>query len=171
MKKVTGYELREAIKTRQLKLSNLERDFSKSMFAFEDQKKEKPQELAKRIFLLERDIVRLQTAQAEYNLAATCVLPDGAISLAEAIKLQGVVGRLLNRWQAYQHQDLDGGGEMMRVKRADVQEEHAKPQMSNKDVLDQVLKIEAQATAIKAAIAKANSEELPVKALTDLFEL
>jgi hypothetical protein len=170
--RVNGYQLRESIKKYQLELVNLERKFNKSMFRFADQeKKEHPTRLADGLLDLEQKIVRLQTAQNEYNLAVIVNFNNKSMTLAEAVKLQGVLGRHVSRWQMFQGRDLDGEEELVRVQRKDVTEERAKPVMNNDEVLEKVLAAEKMASTLKGVIARANSEEAPVKALADLTEL
>jgi hypothetical protein len=163
---VTGYQLREALKKHSLTLQNIERKFNKAMYRFADQEKEHPTKLAAQVFELERRIVRLQAAQTQYNLLVKVDFQGQKISLAEAVRLQGVAGRNAGRWSMYQRMDLEPD-ETIRIKRADVTEEHAKPVMTNDQVMAQIIEAEKILATLKGLIAEGNTEKVGVSDLAD----
>jgi len=82
---VTGYTFKEAIKMAILELDTVRSTFDESLYAFADEEKQDPVEIAKRIEELEGQIAQLQTAQAEYNLTVTVEVsvdvPDGGYQI------------------------------------------------------------------------------------------
>ena len=96
---VTGYKLREAIKQQSLRLDATERMLGESYKAFPDEKKAHPAELIRQLEETERNIARLQTAQAMYNVNVHVIFEGRSATLAEAIKLLGGLSRIEKAWR------------------------------------------------------------------------
>lgn len=102
--KVTGYQLREAIKRHQLVRDSAAKLFDDSLKAFPDEEKESPNAIMDRLMYAEEAIALLQVAQQRYNLAVF-VAPDARaparlITLSAAVKLLGGYGRREKMWRS-----------------------------------------------------------------------
>src|SRR6478609_5737725 len=67
MATVTGYKLRTAVKSLEMKLQAAIRVFNDSLVKYPSEKKSTPEEVMGEILQLETGIAKLQAAQAEYN--------------------------------------------------------------------------------------------------------
>ena len=98
--KITGYALRGAISEWKLKRDAATQAFNGSLYKFEGDSKDTPDQVAQAIGAAEVALATLQTAQMEYNLKVRLELPGGTISLAEAIKRVGGQGRIEKMWKS-----------------------------------------------------------------------
>ena len=98
--KVTGYMLREALKAQELRRDTAANAFPKSLKRFENETKDAPNDIVREFLAAEDTIVRLQMAQAHYNLRVTVTVEGKTMPLAEAIKRMGFVSRTEKMWRS-----------------------------------------------------------------------
>ena len=100
--KVTGYEI-----TRRLRELQEERDITQERFSsglsvypsMRDKVVATPKELSLSVLSLEAQIALLQTIQNEYNLTVIVAVEGVTMSLAQAIKTVGGLGRVSKLWR------------------------------------------------------------------------
>ncbi len=97
---ITGYKIMDALEALKEKAQQLDAGFLGSIFVFADESKPDPVESMAGYEQVESRIARLQELQSNYNLRVALDFEGERITLERAIKLQGVMGRLKNQWQA-----------------------------------------------------------------------
>jgi len=100
--KVTGIQLREAIKRWELRSATAASQFDGSIWAFDGDETPDPRALADEYRTSQEAVARIQTAQARYNMLVTLDVGggDSKISLCEAVKRLGGAGRLEKMWRS-----------------------------------------------------------------------
>lgn len=97
--KVTGYQLREAIKMQSARRDFAASNFADSLKAFPGETKLAPIDVMESLIGYERAIALLQVAQMRYNLAVRIEGQPSFTTLAQAIKLIGGVARAEKMWR------------------------------------------------------------------------
>jgi hypothetical protein len=167
--KITGYQLREAIKMWQLRKTTAEGLFTDSLAKFTGETKDTPTVMAAIIQQAEESIARLQVLQMRYNLQVQMVIADlGEMSLAMAIKFSGVVSRIEKIWAGAATASRDPY-ENRRVR--DPQQDRAEPTITPKEILAETSKSTKRAGALRTAIGAGNTREVEIEDLNaSLFE-
>ena len=167
--KVTGYQLREAITMWKLRKTAAEGQFTDSLTKFKGETKDEPAAVVTIVQNAEESIVRLQIAQMQYNLAVK-VTPVGLgeMTLAMAIKLSGVVGRIEKVWSGASAASRNPYGYNARVR--DPQQDHAETTITPKEILTETSRQAKRGGALRAAIGAGNTQEVEVDLHTSLFE-
>lgn len=164
---VTGYTLKEALKMRSLELSTINTQWDESLYAFDDENKESPIELADTIASFEDKLALLQTAQDYYNLYIKVKVGSEEMSLSQAIKLVGGAGRLSKRWRsAAQGEQVDRWSRRDALSRK-TDEEHAKATVTKSSALTYAKKAEKYAAQLRTAIATGNTVVLDINWVTE----
>ncbi len=168
--KTTGYQLREAITMWKLRKTTAEGQFTDSLAKFVDEVKDTPQAVVAIVVQAEGNIVRLQVAQMRYNLAVRVTPLDlGEMTLAEAIKLSGVVSRIEKIWAGASTASRNPYGYNTRVR--DPQQILAEVTITAKEVLEETSRATKRAGALRAAIGAGNTAEVDIEDLhASLFE-
>jgi len=162
--KVTGYQLKEAIRRWELRRDGAHQQFSDTLWAFAGEDKPAPDTVMKLYTTAEGNIAVLQTAQAEYNLTVQVDVQGHIVALAGAIKRLGGAQRAEKMWREAvaskrdRYYDRDP-----RTKKAD--EERAQAVLPLETLLDRAAKAAAFTGALRAAIAEGNSKEVDIKDL------
>jgi hypothetical protein len=168
--KITGYQLREALKQQELRRDTAARAFNGSLKKFPDETKEEPGEVVTEFLDAENKIAQLQVAQMAYNLAVEVVVQNSTMSLAAAIKRIGGPARAEKMWRTaagpkperYSYRDDD-------TRNADVIV--AKPTVTSAEALKLAQSSAKLAGAYRAAIATGNAKEVEIQDLSSsLFE-
>jgi hypothetical protein len=168
--KTTGYGLREAIKFHKLRSDEAAASFDGTLKAFADDKKDSPQTVVTRYLSAEACIARLQTAQAEYNLSVPVTVDGVTITLSEAIKRIGGLGRAEKMWRSVSNPKKDRYSSPYEDSR-DPTRETAKPTITTTEALALSSGTAKRASRLRAAIATANTVEVELKDLDPaLFE-
>jgi hypothetical protein len=169
LRKITGYQLREAIKNWELRKNTAQKQFQESMWIFEGDTKASLEELADAYLKAEQAIARLQTLQAQYNLAVAVEVQDRAMTLCQAVKLIGGAGRLEKMWRdaATGSQQHYGYAQMM-VRQKD--QEFAKRAVNATDAVVRTTSAARFASALRNAIALGNTRELELEVPAELLE-
>lgn len=97
--KTTGYMIREAIKMWELRRDTAAGAYPGSLFAFPEEKKEKPTAIVEQFLTSEKAIAKLHVAQSRYNLAVTCEVQGEKMTLEEVIKRIGGPARAEKLWR------------------------------------------------------------------------
>ena len=159
--RVTGYQLREAVKQQVLQRDRVARAFPGSLKAFKDEPpEESPQQLGSTLVSAENAIARLQTVQMRYNLSVRVTVGGETMPLAAAVKMLGGVQRAEKMWRAAatpKTERLYGSDE--RTSDTVVK----KPTISAKEAQEQVITMARQASALRQAIAVANATAIDIE--------
>lgn len=101
MPKVTGYQIREAIKRQTLLRDTAASMFTDSLKRFASEDKPSPDDMMVDFYKADKAIVKLQVAQMQYNLAVklTTQVDRKPITLAEAVKRLGGASRCEKMWR------------------------------------------------------------------------
>ena len=162
--KVTGYGLREAIKLHKLRSDEAASSFDSTLKIFAGDTKETPQEVVERYLAAEAAVSRLQAAQAEYNLIVKVTIDGVSITLSEAIKRVGGLGRAEKMWRSAASPKKDRYGSSIEDTR-NATIEYAKPTLSPTEAAVFASKVAKTAGRFRAAIAAANTVEVDIKDL------
>lgn len=156
--KVTGYAIREGLRRWQLRRDSAYGQFKESILAFPDEAKPKPIEVSGRAELAEGNIARLQAFQARYNAGVTILVRGvGEMSLLQAVKAVGGLGRLERMWRQasaskddrYGYRDTRQTGEIRALR-----------QVSFDEAAEAAATIGRQLGAYREAIAAGNATEV-----------
>lgn len=159
---ITGYQLKEAIKMATLELGAVKTQFDESLYAFEEEEKQSPVDVAKATHALETKIAKLQTAQSEYNLAVELEVLGEKMPLETAVKLVGGAGRMSKLWRvAAQGSVRDRWARKQQVVRREG-DEVAKDTISKADALLKSKEAEKLASALRSAIAVGNTAKIGI---------
>jgi hypothetical protein len=163
--KVTGYELKEAIKMAQLELATVRTQYDETLYAFEGEEKPTPQEIMGQIEDLEDRIANLQSAQSAYNLQVKLDFQGNEITLGQAIRLVGGRGRISKMWRdAAQGQVRDRWDRKRQVTR-NKDEEVAQPTMDRLEALKLAKDAEQAASRLRSLIAQGNANTVEIEGL------
>ncbi len=164
--KVTGYQLREAIKRWQLRRDTAAAQFTDSLKAFPGEDKPDPREIMERLYTAESSIAVLQAAQARYNLS---IVISNDFSLHEAVKLVGGAGRREKMWRNVAAPQKNKY-EINRDER-DKDAVVARPTVSQGQAMELADQAAGSASFLRSAIAVANATERDLDELSAaLFE-
>lgn len=97
--KVTGYQLREAIRRHELTRDTAYNMFQKVQHVFEGEKKVHPREVMQDFLRAEEAVVKLQEAQQKYNLEVSVDVQGQKLTLCSAVKRLGGAGRAEKMWR------------------------------------------------------------------------
>lgn len=160
--KVTGYQLRAAIKSREIQLKVAISLFEDSLMAFPGEDKN-PVELMNDVAALEYDIAKLQEQQGLYNQAVTLEVQGESYSLAMAVKYDGGAGRAEKLWRSALPKK-ERYSYRQDSRKAD--EQFAKSTIEPKVLVGLVEKSATFAANLRGAIAAANNTEVEISGLT-----
>jgi hypothetical protein len=166
--KITGYIQREAIKNWELRKNTACKQFQESQWLFEGDAKVSLQALAEAYLQAEQTIARLQTLQAQYNLAVPVEVLGQAMTLCQAVKLVGGAGRLEKMWRdvAGVSRQQYGYGQMM-VRQKD--QEFAKRAVDPAEAVERTTTAARLASGLRNAIALGNTRELDMDVPAELL--
>lgn len=168
--KITGYQLREAIKQHELRRDTSSQAFDGSLKVFPGEEKPSPLSFASQFLAAERNIAQLQVAQMKYNLAVTVRVEGETMTLAEAIKRVGGEGRCEKMWRSAAGTKRDrystyGEDEI------DPSRIRSRPTITLTEAVKLATVAGKRAGAMRAAIATANAAEVEIEDLSPaLFE-
>jgi len=157
---------------KQLELATVSSTFEESLYKFEGEDKQTPQEVADNITKLEREISTLQTAQSRYNLGVTVVVgaTKEKLTLEQAVKLVGGAGRVAKLWRNAakgEKRDRYGYGDRVKTRKAD--EVTATATVTREEALTKARNAESFAGSLRNAIAFGNTTELDLDIPQELF--
>lgn len=170
--KTTGWQIREALKSWELRKGAAEKLFPESLHAYKGEVKDTPESIVESFQKAELAIARLQVAQMKYNLSVTVNVMGESMSLAEAVKRVGAAGRIEKMWGSVKPVTARPSyyGETMPITR-DPTQERAEPTLSVKEGLKLAEAASKRAGAFRAAINTGNGQEADIADLDPgLFE-
>jgi len=163
---VSGFQIKEALKMKNLELDAVRLQFDDSLHAFKDEKKMSPQEIMTEVSKLEQEIAVLQTAQRIFNLETIVKVGEATMPLEAAIKLVGGAGRSSGMWRKAAGSRRRRGyyNEPSLSRRAD--EEQAQPTVSRAEALQFAKEAEKFASQLRGAIAVGNTQKVDIDSVT-----
>lgn len=171
LRKITGYQLREAIKRWELHKSTAAKQFDESLWAFEGDDKASPGELADTFLKAEDAVAKLQTLQARYNLSVVVDVLGSKMSLCQAVKMVGGAGRHEKMWRNAATNSGQCGyayGQNPMSRKTD--EVHAKRTVSVKEAIERADRAARLASALRSAIALGNGQEREMEVPSELLD-
>lgn len=172
--KTNGYKLREAIKVWETRKELAEQGLSKALFVFENDRDsicnaENPTFHWEGIEDAEQAIVRLQTAQAQYNLKVKVQVGEMSAPLAYGIKYIGAIQRFVKLWKALLQKGTIPDERYARqhawIRKED--EVHAKKTLEDEVCRANILHWKQEENKLRARIATANAEEVEIEGLDE----
>jgi cell fate (sporulation/competence/biofilm development) regulator YlbF (YheA/YmcA/DUF963 family) len=161
--KVTGYQLREALRHWRSVQDGLAADLKGSLYYFDAKDKVDPLVVAKNYQAAEDAVARLEEAQQKYNLKVDVKISDVSQTLTYAIKALGMAGRYVAVWKAVAT-DKEGisrwGDRYERVRNKD--EVHAKRSITKSEATKMHIAANRHASELRQVIALANATELEI---------
>jgi len=170
--KTTGWALREALKQQELRRDTAARAFLGTLKKFPDEQKQTPESVVEQLLAAEEAVAQIQVAQARYNLAVTVQFMDSTITLCEAVKRIGGIGRAEKMWRQATGSKPDryhsyGNADDVR----DPTQVRAVVTITPQDAATRASAVAKLAGRLRAAIATANSKEVDIENLSAaLFE-
>lgn len=166
MVNVTGYKLREALRKWQLKRETAAVQFPGTLLVFPGEEKPTPEAIAIAVVEAETRIAAIQTAQTIYNTRVLVGFEGRTITLLEAIKLVGALGRVEKLWRVaatgkkdkYAHYRSDDPG---RLKEGEIL---AKRALTHEQAAAHVEAIAARLGVLRETIAVANANRMTLLA-------
>ena len=105
--KITGYQIRAALRGYELDRKVASQQFAESLYFFEGEKKGSSDDLMRRFVDAEERVAHLQVLQARYNLAVTVEVQGHTsrqkMTLHEAVKLVSGANRTEKMWRDAAH--------------------------------------------------------------------
>lgn len=166
--KVTGYQLREAIK-RQVQRTEMAKDvFRSSYVGFDDDTKDPVK--AGCLFLESgTNVALLQAAQQRYNDRVTVSHKGEIVTLAVAVKLIGHLGAYEKEWRTIASQKKERSYGSDPTLERDTTKIYAKRLISTDTAFSLAEAAGKDAAQLRAAIATANNTELDIDLPATLF--
>lgn len=166
--KVTGYQLREAIK-RQVQRTEMAKDvFRSSYVGFDDDTKDPVK--AGCLFLESgTNVALLQAAQQRYNDSVGVSHKGGIISLAVAVKLVGHLGAYEKEWRTIASQKKERSYGSDPTLERDTTKVYAKRLITTDEAFAFAEAAGKEAAQLRAAIATANNIERDIDLPATLF--
>lgn len=163
--KVNGYQIREAIKHWTLLRDTLICNFNESLHVFEGETiSSSPIELMSKFDNADQNIAKLECCQQKFNQIVLVKIQDKSMTLSLAVKLVGGAGRREKLWRDAATPKKDRFSyrdEMTRSKDT----EYARPVLTKDVILQNSESSMRYASALRAAIAQGNSQEVNIESL------
>lgn len=175
--KITGYQLQQAIKSRQEDRDLLSGQFNGSLFKFEDEDKRNPVDIAADLLKAEQEIAHLQSAQGVYNTKVVITVDGQDMTLLQAIKRVGGANRMANIWKNVAQQTA---GTLATGRRnrydpygthsvRDKEQEYAKATVDAETAIQKAKEASKAARELRAAISAGNAKEIEVEVNPELL--
>lgn len=165
--KVTGYQLREAIRRHELTRDTAANLFKKTQHVFEgDNPKGHPRDVMKSFVGAEEAVVALQEAQQKYNLHVSVDVQGNKMSLCSAVKRLGGAGRTEKMWREAVCEKQDRYDSRYNLERQEGTI-FAQRVLSYDEAIDAANKAAGFAGALRAAVALGNATVIDVEGLDE----
>lgn len=161
---MNGFQLREAIRQWELTRDGAANFFEDSLRKFPDETKPTPDSVMADYTTAEAAIAALQAVQATYNLRVVVTALNLTMTLLEAVKRLGGAGRAAKLWRTAAGDDKKRRGYNTYgddVRKAD--ETRAVPTVSRETALERAKVADRFASALRAAIAKGNVQDMDLE--------
>lgn len=170
--KVTGYQLREALRNWHTRLDVLNKQFRESLWQFPDSEQPadfKPDTLAAQFAQADDTVAALENAQQVYNQKITVTIAGRKVPLSYAVKRVGGAGRLEKMWRwAATDNGRDRYSYRETSRKSD--EVYAKRMASMNDCVRAAEKTASLASELRSAIAAANATEIDLEVNPEWFK-
>lgn len=168
--KLTGYQIREALRRAVANKTILEKQFGQSLWAFPKENKSDPRKLGIELQEADNAVASLQCLQQKYNDTVQVKVGDRHYTLALAVKKIGGASRLATLWKNAAIEDGSKDRYSGRKLSRDKDEIQAVRQVSQDEARQLAQSASSEAGLIRAAIAIGNSEEIDFQNIEpDLF--
>lgn len=167
---INGYQLREAIKRWILQRDAAATAFNDSLYSFGDEEKEGPEKVMENFDKADRNLARLEELQQLYNQSVLCNVQGKQVTLALCVKLVGGAGRREKMWRESAVGKKDRYSYRDENRERDNTKEYAKRTLSVIDCSQQAQLAAKYASAIRNAIARGNSTDVPGEKLNVTIE-
>jgi hypothetical protein len=168
--KVTGYQLREALRRWTTRLDIASKQFNASLYQFETDRQRSPMEISEDFEKAEVAVAILQETQQAYNGLVKVNVQGHEMTLALAVKRVGTAARLEKMWRSAASdrgvRDRYYSRELTRNKDDVV----AVRQVSVEDALQKAEEAARRSSALREAIAVANATELDMNIQKELLD-
>lgn len=166
---VTGYKLMARLRELMNRREALYQRFAQCVEVFPSERERwpNPLDVSDELEQLERTIAELQTAQTLYNSLVRVTVGEEWMSLAQAVKTVGGMGRLAKLWKK-----VAVGGDRDRYRYNDSRStdaEHKQPQVSQDEALDRTGLFEQIASQYREAIQMGNATSIHIEGIDHLF--
>lgn len=168
--KITGYDLRSALKSWHTRKDTAASQFNGSLMIFEGDSKPEPKEVIRLYLEAETNVALLQTEQMRYNLAVLVEVAGEKIPLALAIKKVGGLGRTEKMWRSAASEKVDLYSYRDDSTVREPGKQYAKRTISFEDAARLSSESGRQAAAYRKAIAVGNAAEVETSLSSTLFE-
>jgi len=162
--KVTGYQLREALRHWRTVLDGAATDLKNSLYYFDDNDKVDPIVVAEDYKKAEDAVAKLEEAQQRYNLYVKVEIAGEEKTLAYAIKAIGMASRFASTWKILtvdKETSRRGWGDTYdRVRNKD--EVHAKRSIAKEDATKVRNAANKHAADIRQTVALANATKVDI---------
>lgn len=159
--KVTGYQLREALRRWTTKQQISAKIFPETMFSFDVKPSVTPREVADDFWDASVAVAKIQVAQQKFNFAVSVTVDGNTMSLAEAIKLLSFAGQASKMWRtaaADNGRDRYSARELKRSK----DDEIARRVVSVQECMKASEDRDRFNSLLRSAVAKANGTEVEI---------
>lgn len=170
--KVTGYQLREALRHWVSQREVLSTQFTESLWQFEADKNDPnfvPVNLSKRYSDADDAVATIQDAQQQFNQKVKVKIGNKTVALSYAIKRLGGAGRLEKMWRSAATSSGDDyyGRRVETTRQADAIK--AKRMVNHSDALKIAKESASFASELRQAIALGNAQEVDLEIDPRLF--
>jgi hypothetical protein len=167
--KVTGHELRNTLKVLEQDRKALEGKFNAGLTYFEDEEKPDLEAISLAIRFIDRNIVDVQEAQAEYNLRVKVEYLGKEVSLTFLIKIKGSEVRTVARWKTAMEVEDSSTNRLYGLSMArDMDSKYPVPSMEYDAAVAQHRAAYIRMVSVQQSIANANAQVVEIKGLQSL---
>lgn len=156
---VTGYGLKAQRQALELDLTTLFDELSNALYAFKTDVKRPMAAVSADIAAKQKELCKLETLQAQYNLAVKVDVEGETISLMEAVKRVGGAVKLEQAWRAVATPKKDSYAPEHQTERS-FDREFAGRTVTTEDAKGHTVAAARYASAVKAAVALGNATEI-----------
>lgn len=169
-----GYKLRAALKSLEMQIEAATRVFNDCLLKFAGEAKPTPDEAMGVLKGLETRVAKLQAAQATYNTKVQVDVLGNAMTLAEAVKRNGMAGRIVALWKRASGATNPNQRRYEPALYSDVQvvregEIRQVRTISDMDAIKRAVEAEKFASALRGAIAEGNATHVELDLDPTLF--
>lgn len=167
--KITGYRIQHTLRELRHAIDVAVGQFNDSLRVFPGETKRKPTTIMTNLRVAESKLARLQVVQARYNLLVDVKVYDTEMTLSEAVKLTGGVGRMEAMWRSVASPKKD----RYSIRDEDTRDATAVvavKTVTQEDATWYAKEAGRYASAIREAIQVGNATELDLETDPSLFE-
>jgi hypothetical protein len=154
---VNGFQIKQELKMIELTLESLTQELANSYAKFtEDTSTRTPKQVIDDLLAAERKKALYQTAQAQYNQIRMIEIDGKKYPLAYAIKLEGVINRIVKVWKDTSKQAVSAANYRHGY---DPKQSYPTSQVDAKQCFENTKILTSEATKLQGIIGTGNSKE------------